>query len=201
MVANPKLAELMDSQNKGGWTLISARSRVRNLLLAPEVPLHNRYDALGLKKGEGVNNNNGNGQDSGKSNCMKVDQQTSCIRTSATKKAWRVLDIGDFSLRSTEVPIFHPDNIKKEVFCLSGACIRDITKRLPGLVKSEGYHPFPLFHVRTTEAATRRLRNIKRDFIFLWKDAEEIRSTSRVLLSPPSWRLGPKEEAAYGSGE
>ena len=37
------------------------------------------------------------------------------------------------------------------------------------MVKPEDYQPFLFFHVGTTEAATRRLQNIKRDFMFLGK--------------------------------
>ncbi|KAI6078423.1 Natural killer cell receptor 2B4 [Aix galericulata] len=58
VASNTKLSELMDSQDNGGCSLISARSRVRRLPLAPEVPLCNRSDALGLTKGEGANNSN-----------------------------------------------------------------------------------------------------------------------------------------------
>lgn len=61
MVSNLKPAELMDSQEEEYQTLVSAQSRLRNLPLASEVPLHNRYNALALKQGEGVNNSNGNG--------------------------------------------------------------------------------------------------------------------------------------------
>lgn len=73
--------------------------------------------------------------------------------------------------------------------------ICDITNKLPSLVKLEAYCPFLIFHVGTTLDVIRILRNIKR------KDAEGIRSKSGVLLSPPSQRLGPTEEAAYGSSE
>lgn len=59
MASNLKPAELIDSQDKGGWTLLSALSRVKNLPLTPEVPLHNRYEALGLEEGKCVNNNVG----------------------------------------------------------------------------------------------------------------------------------------------
>lgn len=81
MVSNLKPAELMDSQAKSSWILVSALSRVKNLPLAPEVPLHNRYHSLGLNKGVDVNNS-GNGQDQGKCNCKKVDQHTISLRTS-----------------------------------------------------------------------------------------------------------------------
>lgn len=153
------MAELTDSQDNRVWTLVYAQSRVRNLPLVPEVPLHNRYDALGLKKGDGVNNNSGNSQDPGKgtakggpANHMYKKQ---CHRKKRNEQ--RVLVIGHCSLRGTEALICHPDSILREVCCLPEACIHDITKRILSLVKPEDYHPFLLFHIGTTEAATRRL--------------------------------------------
>lgn len=67
--------------------------------LVPKVPLHNRHNSLGLEKGECMN------QDPGKDNYTMLDQSTTCIRTSATKKARRVLVIGEALLTSTEAPI------------------------------------------------------------------------------------------------
>lgn len=82
MVSNLKPAELMNSQAK---ILVSVLSRVKNLPVDPEVLLHNRYHSLGLNKGVDVNNS-GNGQDSGKCNCKKVEQHTSSLRTRFIKK-------------------------------------------------------------------------------------------------------------------
>lgn len=170
---NPKMAKLTDLQDKGGWTLVSAWRRIRNLSLAPEVSLHNRYVALGLKKGEGADNND-NGQDPEKDSCKKVDMQTICIRTSATVKAWRVLVIGDSSLTEIEAPICHPDNVSREVCCLPAwSPIHNNAKRLRSLGKLGDHHSFLLFHIGTTEAKTRRLRNIKRDFMSLGKVLKE----------------------------
>lgn len=57
----PELAQLMDLQDKGSWTLTSTQSRTMNLPLAPEMSLCSRCDALRLKKRED-SNNNGNSQ-------------------------------------------------------------------------------------------------------------------------------------------
>lgn len=51
---------------------------------------------------------------------------------------------------------------------MPGACIHDVTKRLPILIKACNYHPFLLLHVGT-KVATRKLLNIKRDFISIGK--------------------------------
>lgn len=66
----------------------------------------------------------------------------------------------------TNVPFCLPDHILRDICCLPGACICVITKMLPSLIKLED---FLLFHVGTTEAVTRRLGNIKRDFMSLGK--------------------------------
>lgn len=104
-----------------------------------------------------------------------------------------MLVIGDSLLRGTEAPICHPDTFSREVFCLMGAHICNITKKVTSLVKPEAYHPFFLFHVGSNEAAMRMLWNIKRDFMSQ-KDVEGIRNTDRVFIYPSSWRLEPKKE-------
>lgn len=48
--SRPELTDLTNLQDKGHWSLVSTQSRRRSLTLAPEVPLCNRYDALGLEK-------------------------------------------------------------------------------------------------------------------------------------------------------
>lgn len=47
----------------------------------------------------------GDGKDHRKGNHKDFAQSDTCIRINATKKAHRVLVIGDFSLRGTETPI------------------------------------------------------------------------------------------------
>lgn len=94
-----------------------------------------------------------------KTNHTKLAQSPICIRISATKKAqrshWRFL---------SEAPICHGDNLSREVYCLPGACICDITKWLLCLVGPQKYHPFLLFQIGSNCAVTRKLQNIKKDF-------------------------------------
>ena len=47
---------------------------------------------------------------------------------------------------------------------MPGACIRDVTERLPSLVQSTGYCPLLLFHVDTSDTARSRLRTNKKDY-------------------------------------
>lgn len=70
-----------------------------------------------------------------------------------------------------EASIYCLDNFSGEVCCL-GFCTRDIIKMLPSLVKPEDYNPFLVFHLGLNEDATRRLCNIRRDFISLGKMLE-----------------------------
>lgn len=107
-----------------------------------------------------------NGQDPRKANCAKLVQSSTRIRTGAPRKRCRLLVIGDFLLRGPEVPISCPDNVSREVFLL-GTHIRVLTEKLLSLVKPADYHLFLLFQVGLNDAAIRRLRNIKRDLMFL----------------------------------
>lgn len=80
-----------------------------------------------------------------------------------------MLLIGD-SVRGTEAPICHPNNLSRGACCLPRAYIHDIMKSLPSLVGPEDYYLFLLFHVTTLhEAAIMRLWNIKRDLMSLRK--------------------------------
>ena len=57
------------------------------------------------------------------------------------------------------------------------------------MVKTEDYHPFLLFHVGTTEDTTKRLQNIKRDFISLGKmlKGSEAQVVFSSVLSVGDW--------------
>ena len=48
--------------------------------------------------------------------------------------------------------------------CLSGAKVRDVTERVPQLVKSTDYYPLLLFHVGTKDTASLNVGRIKEDF-------------------------------------
>lgn len=61
------------------------------------------------------------------------------------------------------------------------------------MIKLEEYCPFLIFQCGSSEAATRKLENIKRLYI-PWEEFEEIRSTGSALLSPPRWRLGSRQK-------
>lgn len=73
-----------------------------------------------------------------------------------------------------------------------GACINDTTRRIPSLVKPGDHHSFLLFHIATTEATTRRLENIKRDFISLGKilKGAGAQAVFSSILSAEDW--GPR---------
>lgn len=50
-----------------------------------------------------------------------------CIKTSAEKKQQQAVVIGDSLLSRTEAPICRADPLFREVCCLSGAVVRDVT--------------------------------------------------------------------------
>jgi len=61
------------------------------------------------------------------------------ITTASAKKKRRVIVIGDSLLRGTEGLICQPDSSHKEVCCLPGAWVREVVKKLPGLVQPSDY--------------------------------------------------------------
>ncbi|KAK4816911.1 LOW QUALITY PROTEIN: hypothetical protein QYF61_024921 [Mycteria americana] len=67
-------------------------------------------------------------------------------------------------LRGTEGPLCRTDPPLREVCCLPGAPVKDVTRIRPSLVQPSDYYPLLLFHVGGDEAATRSPSAIKRDF-------------------------------------
>ncbi len=64
-----------------------------------------------------------------------------CLKTASSRKERRVIVVGDSLLRGTEGPMCQPDPTRREVCCLPGAHIRDIARKVPGLVCSSDYCP------------------------------------------------------------
>lgn len=68
------------------------------------------------------------------------------VRTSAVKKKCK----GSSLLRTPrwgvlDKPIWHLDNLSREVCYLPGALIQDIRKKLPDMIKPEDYSPLLVF--------------------------------------------------------
>lgn len=118
------------------------------------------------------------------SNCQKQYQQ---------KKGKVLSKRGGSTVRSAKAPISCLNNPSEEICCLSGAHVQDIRERLACMIKLEEYCPFLIFQCGSSEAATRKLENIKRLYI-PWEEFEEIRITGSILLSPPRWKLGTSQK-------
>lgn len=80
------------------------------------------------------------------------------------KKKWWVLVVGNSQLRVTEAPVCWPDRESHEVYCLLGAKIWNIAKRVPQLVRSTGYYLLLLIHVGTNDTSGHNLGRIKEDY-------------------------------------
>ena len=65
--------------------------------------------------------------------------------------------MGDSLLRGTEGPICRPDPSHWEVYYLPGAQVRDITRKLPKLVRSIDYFSLLIVQVGSDEIAQRGL--------------------------------------------
>ena len=72
--------------------------------------------------------------------------------------------VGDSLLRGTEGPICRPDPVRREVCCLPGARVRDITRKLPKLVRSSDYFPLLVVQVGSDEIAQTSLQTMKKEF-------------------------------------
>jgi len=86
------------------------------------------------------------------------------VTTASAKKKRRVIVIGDSLLRGTEGPICRLDSCHREVCCLPGVGVRDVAKKLPGLVWPSDYYPLLVMQVGGEEIAERSPKDIRRDF-------------------------------------
>ena len=94
----------------------------------------------------------------------KVRRSAPRLKTASSKKERRVIVVGDSLLSGTEGLICQPDPTCREVCCLPGARVRDISRKLPGLIHPSDYYPLLIVQAGSGEVADRSLRAIKNDF-------------------------------------
>ncbi|KFQ60646.1 hypothetical protein N334_01172, partial [Pelecanus crispus] len=157
-------AEGGDLRDGGEWKQVPAQGgrQIPSWPPSPsQLPLHNRYGALeveGQASGEG-------GEGEGPARGLpRANQSAPQITTALVKKKRRVIVVGDSLLWETEGPICRPDPSHREVCCLPGAQVRDITKKLPDLVRPSNYYPLLVVQVGSDEITERSPKAIKRDF-------------------------------------
>jgi len=111
----------------------------------------------------------------------RTSQSSPRVMTASAKKKRRVIVIGDSLLRGTEGLICRPDPSHREVCCLPGARVRDIAKKVPGLVRPSDYYPLLVMQVGGDEIAERSPKAIKREFRALGRLVEG--SGAQVVFS------------------
>ena len=124
-----------------------------------QLPLSNRFQMLKI---EGKVSGKVMGELSKKE--PKVRWSPPCLETASVRKEGRVIMVGNSLLSGMEVPACRVDPSCGEACCLPGAQVRDITRKLPKLVKSTEYFPLLIVQVGSNEIAQRSLRTMKRDF-------------------------------------
>ncbi|KFV15623.1 hypothetical protein N340_04099, partial [Tauraco erythrolophus] len=128
---------------------------------APQVPLQNRDEALEV---EGPSMDDEAEGPSALEVSPGSERTTRCIKIASTGKKRRVMVIGDSHLRGSEGPICWADPALREVCCLLGDWVKDVSRKLPSLIQPTDYYPLLLFHVGGDETETRSPQSIKRDF-------------------------------------
>jgi len=145
-------AEGEDLRDRGEWKWVLAGGGRRIPSCPPSPPqvlLHNRYEAL---EPEGQANDR---VDEGpRTRLPRARQSAPRITTASTKTKRRVIVIGDSLLRRTEGPICRLDPAHREFCCLPGAWVRDITRKLPGLVRPTDYYYSSFLRLAVTRLGT-----------------------------------------------
>uniref|UniRef100_A0A8C3H8J2 SGNH hydrolase-type esterase domain-containing protein n=1 Tax=Chrysemys picta bellii TaxID=8478 RepID=A0A8C3H8J2_CHRPI len=85
------------------------------------------------------------------------------VATTANRKCWVVV-VGAPLLRGTEVPVCRPDISSREVCCLPGACIQNVTEALSRIIQPSDYYPMLLIHVGTNDTVRSDTERIKSDY-------------------------------------
>ena len=150
-----------DLRDGGEWIRVPARGGRRIPSRSPspsQLPLHNRYGALELE--DRVNEDQGVDEALSRE-VPRLSRAAPRILTASEKR--RVIVVGDSLPRGTEGPICRPDPSHREVCCLPGAWVKDITRELPGLVWTSDYYPLLAVQVGSDEIAERNPKAIKRD--------------------------------------
>ncbi|KAM4031921.1 uncharacterized protein ACNLHF_019306 [Anomaloglossus baeobatrachus] len=105
----------------------------------------------------------------------KVTQKHSgASKNSVPRNKRRVVVVGDSLLRGTEAAVYRPDLSTREISCLPGAKISDVTNRILNLLSSKDDHPFLQIHVGTSDTAKNDLPIICKDFENLGKKVKEL---------------------------
>ena len=107
------------------------------------------------------------------------------LKTASSEKERRVIVVGDSLLRGTEEAICWPDHIRREVCCLPGEQVRDISRKLLSLNHPSDYYPLLIVQAGSAEVAERSLRVIKKDFRGLGQMVEGL-GAQVVFSSLPS---------------
>uniref|UniRef100_A0A670I570 SGNH hydrolase-type esterase domain-containing protein n=1 Tax=Podarcis muralis TaxID=64176 RepID=A0A670I570_PODMU len=127
-------------------------------------------------------------------NVQATLEPTAHRRTPTRPKRRRVVVIGDSLLRGTEAVICGPDKMSREVCCLPGAKIQDVTERLQGIIKPTDKYPFLLVHVGTNDTASNSLQKIKRDYEALGRKLKQLNAQIVISSVLPVERRGPGRE-------
>ncbi|GAB0205185.1 hypothetical protein GRJ2_002984100 [Grus japonensis] len=181
-VSSPCQAEGSSLKEGSEWKQVHAWCGRRTFSSSPTLPSHvpmcNRYEALAV---EGhLNEDMDDSQDTPE---VAPRPKTPMLQvvTTPIKKKRRVIVVGDSLLKGTEGLICRADPPLREVCCFPGACVKDITRKLPSLVHPSDYYPLLLLHVGGDEAETCTMKAIKRDIRLLGQSLKD--SGAQVIFS------------------
>lgn len=93
----------------------------------------------------------------------RMRQSTPHLKTASTKKERRVSVIGNSLLRRMEGPICQPILTCREVCCLLGTHVRDISRKHLSLILLSDYYPLLIVQANSNEVAEKSLRTSKKD--------------------------------------
>lgn len=149
-----------------------------------QVPLYNGYEALDVKS-----------PSVGDNRPLRLDKPTkpnlgkpSCnIKAASSKKRW-VLVVDDSSLQGTEC---WAEPLHREAGCLSGAWVKDVTRKLPSLVQVTDHKSLLLLHTGRDEPATLWIKGHQKGLRTMAEGIESIRSSFSSL--PPVLGDKPKD--------
>uniref|UniRef100_A0A8D0KK09 SGNH hydrolase-type esterase domain-containing protein n=1 Tax=Salvator merianae TaxID=96440 RepID=A0A8D0KK09_SALMN len=155
-----------------GWKHVTQRSRKIRRYSAP-LQLKNRFQPLSQENNEDIPQDITTLSTKSTLLCSQKPLERR-DRSGTVKKNRRVVVVGDSLLRGTEAAVCRPDRNSREVCCLPGARIKDVTDSLSRLFSPTDYYPFLLIHVGTNDTARKDFATVCSDFEDLGKKVKEL---------------------------
>ena len=138
-----------------------------------DVPLHNKYSCLSTAGGDSPPGGSSSGRVSG--------AESGPVTQRAKERRRKAVLIGDSTVRGSDRRFCGGRRESRMVVCLPGAGIRDVSGRVPEILRWEGEEPEVVVHIGTADIGRKREGVMKREYRELGRQLR--RRNAKVVIS------------------